>query len=88
MGLGEERWGWGKKGGAWGRKVGLGEERWGWGKKGGAGVGVSGHAHRFVLILPAKLVFPFFRVNASFGDDSSLRRFTSGRGKCLVQPPA
>ena len=59
-----------------------GEERSGW------GVGVTGHAHRYVLILPVKGVFPFFGVKASFGDDSSLQRFTSGRGNCLVEPPA
>ena len=54
-----------------------GEGRWGW------GVGVNGHAHRHVLILPI-----FFGVKASLGDDSSLRRFTFGGGKCLVEPPA
>ena len=58
-----------------------GEERSGW------GVEVTGHAHSYVFILPAKRVFPFFGVK-SFGDDSSLRRFTSGRGNCLVEPPA
>ena len=56
--------------------------RWGW------GVGVTRYAYRYTLILPAKQVFPFFGVKASFEDDSSLRRFTSGRGKCLVEPPA
>ena len=51
-------------------------------------VGVNGHAQRYVLILPAKPVFLFFGVEASLGDDSSLRRFTFGRGKCSVEPPA
>ena len=54
-----------------------GAERWGW------GVGVNGHAHRHVLILSL-----FFGVKASLGDDSLLRRFTFGGGKCLVEPPA
>ena len=45
-------------------------------------------AGRYTLTLSAKKVFPFFGVKASFEDDSSLRRFTSGRGKCLVEPPA
>ena len=49
----------------------------------GLGVGINGHAHRYVLILPL-----FFGVEASFRDDSSSRRFTFGRGKCLVEPPA
>ena len=52
------------------------------------GVGVNGYAHRYVLILPAKPVFLFFEDKASLGDDSSLRRFTFGRGKCFVEPPA
>ena len=55
---------------------------WGW------GVGVNGHAHRYVPILPAKRVFFFFGAKASFGDDSSLRPFTFGGRKCLVEPPA
>ena len=55
---------------------------------GGWGVGVNGYAHRYVLILPAKPVFLFFEVKASLGDDSSLRRFTFGRGKCFVEPSA
>ena len=59
-----------------------GKGRWGWGMR------VTRYAYRYTLILPAKQVFPFFGVKASFGDDSSLRRFTSGRGKCLVEPPA
>ena len=41
------------------------------GGKMGLGVGVNGHAHRYVLILPAKRVFLFFGVKASLGDDSS-----------------
>ena len=52
------------------------------------GVGVTRYAYRYTLILPAKQVFPFFGAKASFRDDSSLRRFNSGRGKCLVEPPA
>ena len=56
-------------------------------EKGGVG-GINRHAHRYVLTLPAKRVFLFFGVKASLGDDSSLRRFTFGRGKCLVEPPA
>ena len=58
-----------------------GEEKW------GRGVGVNGHASRYVLVLPAKRVFLFSRVK-SLRDDSSSRRFTFGRGKCLVEPPA
>ena len=42
-----------------------GEGRWGW------GVWVNGHAHRYVLILPAKRVFFFFGVKTSLGEDSS-----------------
>ena len=61
----------------------VGKRKIGWG---GGCVGVTRHAHRYVLILPAKRV-PFFGVK-SIEDDSSLRRFTSGRGKCLVEPPA
>ena len=38
------------------------------------GVGVNGHAHRYVLILPL-----FFGVEASLGDHFSLRRFTFDR---------
>ena len=60
----------------------LGEERW------GSGVGVNGHAHRYVLILPAKRLFLFFGVKASLRDDSSLRRSAFGRCKCLVEPLA
>ena len=52
------------------------------------GRGVNGHAHRYVLILPAKRVFLIFGVKASLGDDSSSRRFTFGGRKCLVEPPA
>ena len=52
------------------------------------GLGVNGHAHRYVLILPAKRVFLFFGVKASLGDDSSSQRFTFGGRKCLVEPPA
>ena len=59
-----------------------GEARWGW------GVEVNGHARRYVLILPANSVFLLFEVKASLGDDSSLRRFTFDRRKCLVEPPA
>ena len=59
------------------------------GKEDGVGgVGVKGHAHRYVLILTAKPDFLLFGVKASHGDDSSSRRFTFGRGKCLVEPPA
>ena len=54
----------------------------------GLGVEVNGHAHRHVLILPAKPVFLFFEVKASLGDDSLLGRFTFDRRKCLVEPPA
>ena len=53
----------------------------------GLGVGVNGHAHRYVPILPAKRVFLSFGVKASLGDDSSLRHFALGRRKCLVEPP-
>ena len=52
------------------------------------GVGVNGHAHRYVLIVPAKRVFLFFKVKASLGDDSLSRRFAFGQPKCLVVPPA
>ena len=52
------------------------------------GLGVNGHAHRYVLILPAKRVFLLFGVKASLGDDSSLRRSAFNRRKCLVEPPA
>ena len=52
------------------------------------GLGVNGHAHKYALMLLSKRVFPFFGVKASLRDDSSLRRFTSDRGKCLVEPPA
>ena len=52
------------------------------------GVKVNGHVHRYVLILPAKRVFLFFRVKASLGDDASSRRFTFDRRKCLVELPA
>ena len=48
----------------------------------GWGLGVNGHAYRYVLILPARRVFLFFGVKASLGDDSSSRRFT------FVEPPA
>ena len=58
------------------------------GRKMGLGVEVNGHAHRHVLILPAKPVFLFFEVKASLGDDSLLGRFTFDRRKCLVEPPA
>ena len=58
-----------------------GEEKW------GRGVGVNGHAHRYVLVLPAKQVFLFSGVK-SLGDDSSSRRLTFSRPKCLVEPPA
>ena len=54
----------------------------------GLGVGVNGHAHRYVPILPAKRVFLSFGVKASLGDDSSLRCFAFGGRKCLVEPPA
>ena len=54
----------------------------------GWGVGVNGHAYRYFLILPAKGAFLLFGVKASLGDDSSSRRFTFGRRKCLVAPPA
>ena len=56
--------------------------------KGKMGLGVNGHAHRYVLILPAKRVFLLFGVKASLGDDSSLRRSAFNRRKCLVEPPA
>ena len=59
-----------------------GAGRWSWGG------GVNGYAHRNVLILPVKRVFPFFGVEASLGDESSLRRFTFGRRKCSVEPAA
>ena len=59
-----------------------GEGRWDW------GLGVNGHAHRYVLILPAKPCFLFFGVKASLRDDSLSRRFTFGRRKCLVEQPA
>ena len=59
-----------------------GEGRWGW------EVGVNGYAHKYILILPAKRVFLLFGVEASLRGESSLRRFTLGRGKCLVEPPA
>ena len=52
------------------------------------GVGVNGHAHRYVLILPAKRVFFFFGVKTSLGEDSSLRPSTFGGLKCLVEPSA
>ena len=52
------------------------------------GVGVNGHAHRYVLILPAKRVFFFFGVKTSLGEDSSLRPSTFGGRKCLVELPA
>ena len=55
---------------------------------GGWGVGVNGHVHRYVLILPAKRVFLLFGVKASLGDDSSSRRSAFDRRKCLVEPPA
>ena len=55
---------------------------------GGRGVGVNGHAHRYVLILPAKRVFFTFGVKVSLGEDSSSRRFTFRLRKCLVEPPA
>ena len=58
-----------------------GKGRWGW------GVGVNGHAQRYVLLLPAKRSFLSFGVKASLGDDSSLRHFALGRRKCLVEPP-
>ena len=61
-----------------------GKRKIGWG---GGCVGVTSHAHTYVLILPAKRVFPFFGVK-SIGDDSSLRRkidvkylFYKGKGK-------
>ena len=54
----------------------------------GLGVGGNGHAHRYVLILPAKRVFFSFGVKTSFGDDSSLRPSTFGGRKCLVEPPS
>ena len=50
-------------------------------------MGVNGHAHRYLLTLPATRVFPFFGVKASFGDDSSSWRFTFGRRKCLLESP-
>ena len=56
-------------------------------RRGVGGGGINRYAHRYVLTLPAKRVFLFFGVKASLGDDSSLRRFTFGRGKCLVEPP-
>ena len=49
----------------------------------GLGVGLAGHAHRHVLILPLS-----FGIEASLGDDSSSRPLTFGGGKCLVEPPA
>ena len=52
------------------------------------GGGVNGHAHRYVLTLPAKRVFFFFEVKASLADDSSLGRSAFGRCKRLVEPPA
>ena len=52
------------------------------------GWGITGKLHKYVLILPAKRVFFLFGVKASLGDDSSLRRFTFGRQKCLVELPA
>ena len=52
------------------------------------GGGVNGHAHRYVLTLPAKRVFFFFEVKASLANDSSLGRSAFGRCKCLVEPPA
>ena len=55
---------------------------------GGGGGGVNGHAHRYVLTLPAKRVFFFFEVKASLADDSSLGRSAFGRCKRLVEPPA
>ena len=54
----------------------------------GCEVGINGHAHRYVLISPAKQVFFFFGVKASRGDGSSSRPFTFRRRKCLVEPPA
>ena len=60
------------------------------GKEGGVrggGGGINGHAHRYLLTLPATRVFPFFGVKASFGDDSSSWRFTFGRRKCLLESP-
>ena len=59
-----------------------GEGRW------GLEVGVNGHAHRYVPILPAKRVFFFFGVKTSLGEDSSLRPSTFGGRKCLVELPA
>ena len=55
---------------------------------GGRGGGVNGHAHRYVLTLPAKRVFFSFEVKASLTNDSSLGRSAFGRCKCLVEPPA
>ena len=52
------------------------------------GWGVNGHAHRYVLIIPAKRLFLLFEVKASLGDDSSSRRSAFDRRKCLVEPPA
>ena len=51
----------------------------------GSGGGVNSHAHRYVFILPTKPVFPFFGIEASLGDKSSLRRFTFCRR--LVEIP-
>ena len=57
---------------------------WGRGKEDGVGGwGLTGHAHRYVLILPL-----FFGVEASLEDHSSSRRFTFDRRECLVEPPA
>ena len=60
-----------------------GEEKW------GGGVGVNGHAYRYVLVLPAKRVF-FFSSVKSLRDDSSSRRFSFGpsKRKPSVEPPA
>ena len=55
---------------------------------GGGGVRVNWHANRYVLISPARRVSLFFVVEASLGDDSSLRRSIFGWGKCSVDPPA
>ena len=54
---------------------------------GEGGGGVNGHAHRYILILPAKRVFFFFGVKTSLGEDSSLRPSTFGGRKCLVELP-
>ena len=53
----------------------------------GLGGGVNGHAHRYVLILPAERVFFFFGVKTSLGEDFSLRPSTFDGRKCLVEPP-